>query len=727
MAAMAESNRTKTRLRPGGLGLLLAGALGLVMVLFRGELARSVRGPELLITEIMAAGWDGLADADGEHPGWIEIHNPGSEPRRLEGWCLTDDFRRLGKWRFPEVTIGPGAFVVVFASGKDRTNAAGELHLNFRLKPGGEYLALVRPDGSTVVHEYLPKYPVLDHGVSFGVLESGFRKAGGRPGGIRRHGYFSEPTPGRVNGAEMLGRVADTKFSERRGSYSEPVDVEMRTSTPGAEIRFTTDGTIPTLATGRRYERPVPIRGTTVLRAAAFKRGYRASDVDTHTYLFPGQVPDQTGAGFPRNWGFRLGMPVMADYSMDSRVAANSVLREALLRALGALPTVAVTMDPAHLFDPTRGLYSNPLESGAAWERPASVEWLVPGSGRPVHLDCGLRIQGGWSRRAEESPKHSFRVERVDGRRVAGGGSSGVVAAGVDSLRSIILRAGYNNSWIHRDPVERRRGDLVRDPFLRATFGAMGHPTSRGGFVHLYLNGLYWGIYNVAERPDRGFLAKHWGGVAGDYVVQSASDVPIEPDPAWARLMEVASRGAVDPAEYAVVQGLLDLEAFSDFVLVLMYGGAGDWVAGRRLRPVGRYRFLLWDCERALEDARAPVLPAEDARPPFQLFHALKSNESYRSLFRSRARRHLGVGGALSSELARARMGEFRQELEGAMAAESARWGDYRSTVDPQPPGSLETYSVERHWRPEMDRMMDGVLAARTAEVIQQLAAAGLY
>lgn len=126
----------------------------------------------LQISEFMAVNDRGLDDQDRDEEDWIEIHNSGSSTAHLEGWYLTDSPDNLTKWKFPAVTLGSDSYLVVFASGKDRTDPAGELHTNFKLSGSGEYLALVRPDGVTIAWEYSPAYPVQGPDISYGLSES---------------------------------------------------------------------------------------------------------------------------------------------------------------------------------------------------------------------------------------------------------------------------------------------------------------------------------------------------------------------------------------------------------------------------------------------------------------------------------------------------------------------------------------------------------------------------
>jgi len=109
-----------------------------------------------------------LLDEDGDASDWIEIYNPSDDAINLDGWFLTDDADDLEKWEFPAVEISRGGFLVVFASGKDRRDADGQLHTNFQLRAGGEFLALVRPDGLTIEQAY-DEYPPQFEGISYGL------------------------------------------------------------------------------------------------------------------------------------------------------------------------------------------------------------------------------------------------------------------------------------------------------------------------------------------------------------------------------------------------------------------------------------------------------------------------------------------------------------------------------------------------------------------------------
>ena len=173
----------------------------------------------------------------------------------------------------PLLSCPAAATLVVFASQQDRNDyvdAGGNLHTNFALRSAGDYLALVAPDGATVVSGFSPGYPEQKEDVAYGL-----------------NGFFLAPTPGAPNeGGGVIGFVEDTTFSMDRGFYETAISVAITTATPDAGIYYTTDGTEPSPANGTLYHTPLTIDTTTTLRAAAFKEGLAPTNIDTQTYLF---------------------------------------------------------------------------------------------------------------------------------------------------------------------------------------------------------------------------------------------------------------------------------------------------------------------------------------------------------------------------------------------------------------------------------------------------------
>lgn len=306
--------------------------------------------------------------------------------------------------------------------------------------------------------------------------------------------------------------MADCQLSVPRGFVDLPFTVVITTATAGAEIRFTTNGTAPTATTGVLYAGPVPITRNTVLRAIATKPGYKAAPVATHTYVCLSNVITQnlqtaTNSGFPTAWGGAGA----ASYAMDPKVTGPSGPQ--MPAALRSLPSILLSASMSDLFDAAQGIYANSNNRGTNWERRASIEWLDTNGLSTFQADCGVRIQGGVGR---GEPKKSFRLlfKREYGGTLKYNLFNEPDAA--QDFHSLVLRAGFNDSWFWGSGAS-GKATYVRDEFGRRLLLAMGHPSARGLFAHLYINGLYWGLYNLTERPNADFSCSYLGGQPNDW------------------------------------------------------------------------------------------------------------------------------------------------------------------------------------------------------------------
>lgn len=102
-----------------------------------------VQNSDLIISEVMASNASYPSPSGGLYD-WIEITNRGSESINLSGYGLSDNAQKPSRWRFPDVTLAPGEYIVVYASGLDKT-LDGEMHTSFRLAAEGETLYLYNP------------------------------------------------------------------------------------------------------------------------------------------------------------------------------------------------------------------------------------------------------------------------------------------------------------------------------------------------------------------------------------------------------------------------------------------------------------------------------------------------------------------------------------------------------------------------------------------------------
>ena len=565
--------------------------------------------------------------------------------------------------------------------------------------------------------------------------------------------YFPTPTPGADNTTVYLGLVADTKFSMDRGFYDTPFQVAITNDTPGAEIRYTLDGSEPSLANGLVYAVPIDVTRTTSLRAAAFKAGYRPSNVDTHTYIFVNDVVQQTSqatlqAGFPASWG-----NASADYGMDAGVIGpnNSYggkYRATIKEDLKSIPTLSIAMKTADLFGPN-GIYAQSTQRGLAWERPTSAELIYPDGTPGFQVSCGLRMQGGAFRGHELTKKHSFHLvfKNAYGPAQLQHPVFGNDAHAADSFDSLVLRAGSNDAWAWGSQAL-----YVRDSFGRATMLDLGGVASHEKFVHLYLNGFYWGLYNLVERPDAAFSSTYFGGDKDNWDALNTGQALSGDLTAWDALVSLANSGLANPANYQRLQGnfsdgtrnpaypnYLDVENLIDYMIVNIYMGNVDWPYNnyrlgrdRGTNSTG-FKFYMWDAEWSLGLATEYSTNQTGVLLGVAVpYAACRSNLEFRVLFGDHLQKHFFNGGALyvdplspqhdpthpERNVPASRFMRLTTEIERAMVAESARWGDQRSSIP---------YTRDEHWAVERTNLLANYFPKRSSIVLQQFRKAGLY
>ena len=245
--------------------------------------------PGIVLNEFMADNGKTYRDEEGKYVDWIELYNSGTTAQSLYGWYLTDQTNNLTRWRFPGVTLLPNSYLIVFASGNDRTNPASPLHTNFRLNDGGGgYLALVNP--SLRIVSEIAAYPRQYGDVSYG-------RDRVNPGVL---GYFPTPTPGGPNTPGGPGFAPEVAFSVPSSTFANPLSLVLSTPSSSAVIRYSLGTNLPTeLST--LYSGPIPISTTTVVRTRAYVPGLLPGPVRTETYV-------QLAAGF---YGVRSDLPIM--------------------------------------------------------------------------------------------------------------------------------------------------------------------------------------------------------------------------------------------------------------------------------------------------------------------------------------------------------------------------------------------------------------------------------
>lgn len=578
--------------------------------------------------------------------------------------------------------------------------------------------------------------------------------------------FLVNATPGALNTTDSyVDEVKDTHFSVDRGFFTNAFSLSITSGTPDALIYVSFNADEPGPGKGFLYTNPFTIDKTTVVRTRAFKAGWKATDVDTATYLFLGDVIYQatnwTSTAspppqyFPATWGANA-----VNYGMDPEVISKYTLAE-WYEALTQIPSISIVTEMRNLFDATTGIYANAGQQGELWERPSSIELLDPAQAEPGQFqeNCGLRIRGGFSRNPQ-FPRHALRVFF---RREYGAGKLNYPLfqnEGAQEFDTFDLRNSSNYAWWRENPTG-TNDTFVREVWCRETLGAMGQPYRRSRYYHLYLNGQYWGISETDERPEASYGETYFGGSKTNFDVVKCGNRGTDPDfiteatdgnlIAWSNLwvmtqimrtnsansnyFRILGRNA-DGSRNPALPVMLDVDNLIDYMLEIFFSGDGDatlsaflannmpnnWFGMRdRTNPDAGFRFFNSDAEHTLGanssqvDRTGPFPGSNEGNFAFSnpqwMHEALMRNAEYRVRFSDHVQKHFFNGGALTYQQCTNRWWKKANQITKAIRAYSARWGDVVRTV---PYG-------ESDWTNTLNWVVNTWFPPRAGIVLQQL------
>jgi hypothetical protein len=566
------------------------------------------------------------------------------------------------------------------------------------------------------------------------------------------------------------------KISVQQGFYKKPFDVVISTAVDEMTIYYTLDGSDPATSP-YAVSAPSPAkvridpqnfqdRGKTpgvVLRARAKSNNYEYSPIVTHSYLFVDKMNNQTS--FPgHDWPAYNVNGQWIDLLMDNKVLTDSRYSSLIDDALLEVPTVAISTDNFNLFDPDSGIYVNAWGHGLDWERPASVELINPDGSDGFQIDAGLRIRGGYSRNTQFR-KHAFRLFFRDEYGEGKLKFPLFENEGVKSFDKVDLRCAQNYSWSKADGYESPLYTFTRDVFSRDIQGKMEQEYTRSRYCHLFLNGLYWGLYQTQERAEARFAASYMGGEPDDYdVVKKADEGGIEATDGtldtWREVWDICQQGFSSTANYYKIQGLnasgvrdpnlkvlVDIDNLIDYMNIIFYTGNYDAPVsafGSNKSPNNFYAiynrnddrgftFVAHDNEhtlivdpinssRGITENRVNIGSISGGNKmvvnQFENFHPqwlhfkLSENAEYRQRFSDRSYKQYYNNGVFTPEFAVELFRKRTLEIDTAVIAESARWGDDQY-------GNVMT--KDDNWIPAVQRIIDGFFPYRTDIVIEQL------
>lgn len=535
--------------------------------------------------------------------------------------------------------------------------------------------------------------------------------------------------------------------------HDEAFELTLASSALGFDVYYTLDGTRPTRRNAVRYAGPIEIRTTTPVSAVCIGANDSIGPVSTRTFIFLEDVYRQPAApeGYPNIWSKKDASSYWAaDYAMDTTITLGETYGALMDSAMRSIPTVCLVTDIDYLFsqseDPEQGgIYVHTGKDlsklGDGWERPASIEYIDPKTGESFQRNCGLLLHGGNSRNPSNTPKHSFRVSF---RKEYGVGKLRFNLFededAVDHFDHLILRAGYNYTWLKngsaslypQNIVQRTDAQYILDSWAKEAHHAMGHLMTHRRFVHLYINGLYWGLYELCEKINDNFASDYLGGVDEDYDVVDVSEMIDGERSAYEEMYKVAMKvgtGEQDKYYHKLLdESLLDLENYIDYMLVNWYIGNDDWDHNNwrcirsRVNPGRGFRYLVWDAETAFKDVEYDKVEKVKGDPT-QMMKVLKKNPEFRRLMQERINLHLTGDGILTPEHAAALYESLADEIDLAIIGESARWGDYRkSTGETQ-----DTYTRNDFWLKRKEELLTHYFPQRTEILLDHLEDYGLY
>ena len=433
-------------------------------------LFRAYNPTGVYITEVLASNDSYPVGASGSICDYVELYNSSGQNVDLAMYGLSDNIKRPRKWQFPQGTvIGPGQYLVVLLDGQSEISTISELHASFSIaRLESDTITFCDPTGKLLDRIPLKSMP-SDHSYGRNFEQDGFY-------------FYNEPTPLAANGTGYIGYVNSPSFSLRGGEYKTKFELEI-TVPEGTEVYYTLDGATPTLENGLLYTsgQKLSFIKPTVVRARAFDPGARLqpSEIITQTYLpsLYHAFPIVSLSTDPDNlWHPETGMLTVG---------------EDVVKEMGVLPFKnTVYREVKENLPPKEGF----------------VEVYDKEGNQVISQGMEFSLQGQFSL---DMPQKSFKI-----RAKAKFGSKYFEGAlfedrPYEHYKSFVLRmSGNDNAWTRL--IDGFQGRLI-DEFNLVTDKPSTVIHQAWKPVVVYLNGVYWGHYNMRERVDRYFVAQHEG------------------------------------------------------------------------------------------------------------------------------------------------------------------------------------------------------------------------
>jgi hypothetical protein len=505
---------------------------------------------QLFINEYSASNLNQFQDDYGKYEDWFEIYNAGSAPVNLTGYYLSDDSTNVTKWQIPSGSIAANGFARFWTSGRSVVNGT-HYHTNFKLtqtKNNSEQIVLSDPSGTIIDNVHIKK-TMLGH--SRGRMFDGFNF----------WTIFTTPTVNVSNfTAQAYYSYAEKpSFSVNAGFYTSAQTVTITSTEPTNHvIRYTTDGTLP-VSTSPLYTGPITISTTTVLKARAFS---------TDPNVLPGWVRFET---IFINSNHTIPVISIAGNQLKTLANGNSSLK------------------PHGTFEYFNVLGQRKATTYGEFNEHGQDSWVLS----QRSLDFISRDEMGYNHSVEDQ-------------------LFGTLTPRKDFQRVILRAAGDDNFPADYRPANAGSAH-VRDAYIHnlALQGGMRLDVRTATKTIVYINGEYWGVYDIREKvTDHDFtdyyygqdkynlqMVLTWGNTWAKYGGnQAITD--------WLALYNyIMNNSMTDPVHYQYVDSQLDFLSLIDYVLVNMFTVCSDWLnwntcRWRGMNPAGghtKWGYTLWD------------------------------------------------------------------------------------------------------------------------------------
>ncbi len=597
---------------------------------------------QVFINEYSCSNSTGPVDTFGENEDWAELYNSGGTAVDLGGFFLSDKSSELSKWEIPAgATVPAGGYTRIIFSGR-ASLSGGEIHAGFKLtQTKNEWIILSSSAGIVTDSLKILKITQKDH--SYGRTSDG---AG-------TWSIFTTPTFGASNTGGSNYYTAKPTMSVAPGFYPSAQTVTLSTTDASATIRYTLDGTTPTMAS-TEYTAAINVAATTTVRARSFSSDASVppSFVETNTYFI-----NSTHT-----------LPVIS--ASGDQIAG--FLNDAVPGAFTS------NFDGAFEFFESDGTFS--AEGEGYYNKHGNDSWAYDQRG----FDFVMRDEYGYD--------HALHHEIFPTKDR-------------DEYKRVMCKAAANDNYSFE-----AGGAHLRDAYIHTLSQEadlkMDERTSR--FVIVYINGVYWGVYDVREKVDDHDFIDHyydqsrnniqyiktWGGTWAEYGGPGALDD-------WATFYNyVISNDMSVTANYETVTDQYNVGSLIDYLVLNSYTVTSDWLNfntawWRGIDPDGdkkKWRYTLWDMDASFghyinytgvpstepdaDPCNPEALegsPGSDPEGHLTILSRLRENEEFNYLYISR---FIDLAnGALSCESMIALLDSMAAVIAPEMEQQITRWG----------------------------------------------------